>query len=85
MAMSDEWTEWHLTPRGWERGSDQVDGGGGRRRDPPSDRVLTSRFHEYWGGVSSEVSRTNEVEWRGGDASLIETLLKQFGPAPERL
>ena len=24
MSASNEWTEWHLTPRGWERGSEKT-------------------------------------------------------------
>jgi hypothetical protein len=25
MAVSNEWTEWHLTPRGWEFGDEKTD------------------------------------------------------------
>src|SRR5574343_541972 len=38
MAASSEWTEWHLTPRGWVRGSDQRDFAG----------VTTSRLLPRW-------------------------------------
>ena len=40
MSYSDEWTEWHLTPRGWERGSERTDGPDVEFKEPPADRVL---------------------------------------------
>ena len=39
MAASNEWTEWHLTPRGWEEGSGRLDGVGVTHAEPPTDRV----------------------------------------------
>jgi hypothetical protein len=49
MPISDEWTDWHLTPKGWESGSLKVDGQGVTDIAPPDDRVLTVREHERQG------------------------------------
>jgi hypothetical protein len=46
MAESDEWEEWHLTPRGWEQGSERVDFKGTTERPVPADRMLTFRWRE---------------------------------------
>lgn len=84
MAASNEWTDWHLTPRGWERGTEKDDF---KRvdRDPPPDRVLSSRFKEYVASVYSKYERTSSITWRSADSALIETLLEKFGPPPEHL
>jgi len=48
MSASNEWTEWHLTPRGWERGTEKEDF---RRidRERPTDRVWTTKWIEQQG------------------------------------
>ena len=35
MSLSKEWTDWHLTPRGWEAGSQQTDFGKETKFAPP--------------------------------------------------
>jgi hypothetical protein len=44
MALSDEWTEWHLTPDGWMRG--ERDSAGLHPIQAPIDRVLTILWRE---------------------------------------
>jgi hypothetical protein len=41
-----DWTEWHLTPRGWEIGSIRVTGEGTTWRDEPEDRLLSCVYRE---------------------------------------
>jgi hypothetical protein len=79
---SNEWTEWHLTPRGWVRGSTRRDPKVIDDVEPPSDRALTKRYCEY--GVSS-VEATQEELWRSPDAALVAGLLSQHGEAPRHL
>ncbi|MGE8451793.1 MAG: hypothetical protein ACN6OP_14445 [Pseudomonadales bacterium] len=84
MAASNEWTDWHLTPKGWERGTEKDDFNR-VDRDPPSDRVLSSRFSEYAGSVHSTIERTSSVTWSCKDSALINALLEKFGQPPEHL
>ena len=46
MAIRKEWTEWHLTPRGWEQGSTRREGRGNDWRDEPADRLLSYQHCE---------------------------------------
>ena len=80
MAMGEEWTEWHLTPRGWERGSERHDGVSPVRRETPADTALTMRYHDYLGAPNALKER-----WRSQDAATVERLLAQYGQAPESL
>lgn len=85
MSASNEWTEWHLTPRGWESGSEMVDIGNETYKSPPADRVLTFKYCEHMSSMYSGIDKTCNETWRGSDASVIESLLATFGPAPRRL
>jgi len=85
MSFSNEWAEWHLTPRGWERGSEMLDSPGLREKDPPLDRVLSVKWHEEQTSGYARMRRNSSEIWRGDDAALIQRLLKQYGPAPESL
>jgi len=85
MSASNEWTEWHLTPRGWERGSEKIDFSGPTDVAPPPDRVLTSTYHEYLSSVYSSIDRYHKETWRGNDEALIKKLLAQFGEPPKEL
>ncbi len=84
MAASNEWTDWHLTPKGWERGTEKDDF---KRvdRDPPPDRVLSSCCEEYVASVYSKLERTSSITWRCEDSALIDALLEKFGQPPEHL
>lgn len=84
MPTSDEWTEWHLTPRGWKCGTEQQDY---RRvdRSPPTDRVLTSRYRLYLSTSSALVEKSTEDVWRSADSDVVDELLKLYGNSPEHL
>ena len=85
MAASNEWTEWHLTPHGWVRGSEKDDFKGLTRRDEPDDCVMTAKHSEYAGSVHSRLEKTDETIWKDSDVDLVESLLNQYGPAPRHL
>jgi hypothetical protein len=82
MAASNEWWEYHLTPRGWEDGSSKLDSGGGERKDPPPDRVLTIRVSEYMSSTFSPLERGESEEWRSSDSALVASLIEQYGARP---
>jgi hypothetical protein len=84
MSASNEWTQWHLTPRGWEAGAEKTDFNR-TDRDPPADRVLTVTYKEHVSSSFSAMDATVREEWRSPDAALVAALLNQFGPAPEHL
>jgi hypothetical protein len=83
MSLSKEWTDWHLTPRGWEAGSQQTDFGKETNIDPPEDRVLTSRFHEEISSRFSKPEKWHEEIWRSPDQNTIDALRSKFGVPPE--
>ncbi|MFL6439340.1 MAG: hypothetical protein ACJ71Q_17320 [Terriglobales bacterium] len=85
MSLSKEWTDWHLTPRGWEEGSTEVDFGHVTEKDPPPDRVLTSRFSEELSSAYSKMSRWHNERWRSPDEGAVKALLEKFGPPPSSL
>ena len=88
-----DWTEWHLTPRGWEIGSIRVTGKGTIWRDEPDDRLLSYVYRERSsagnaqpGGAS--VSASTEESWRTNDSAkrcTLEECLARFGPCPRSL
>lgn len=87
MAIRKEWTEWHLTPRGWEQGSTRREGRGNDWRDEPADRLLSYQYCEIHPSGSTPKITTEET-WRTKDPAAqeqLEAALAQFGPAPARL
>jgi hypothetical protein len=84
MSASNEWTQWHLTPRGWERGIEKEDF---RRvdREPPVDRVQTVTYREHLSSSFSSLDKSSDVEWECDDKGKIEALTQEFGSAPNRL
>ena len=84
MPISEEWTDWHLTPRGWKCGTEQKDY---RRvdRTPPADRVLTSKYRLYLRSSDSMVDKGHEDIWRSPDSDVVDELLKLYGNPPEHL
>ena len=88
MAISRQWTEWHLTPAGWVSGSSRRDGEGNVWRDEPDDRVITFVYQEQTGKVQTEPVATVQESWRSkaaGATDNIEQLLSQHGPCPRNL
>lgn len=84
MAASDEWTDWHLTPSGWERGSEKEDFNS-TERPTPLDRVCTYRWREYLSSTFSTMDRKLELLWETDDKSALQSLKQKFGDAPKNL
>lgn len=82
MAASNEWFEYHLTPRGWEMGSSKTDFAR-EVKAPPSDRVLTIRFSEYLSSSFSTPNRGSSEIWRSPDEVHVAELVQRFGPEPK--
>jgi hypothetical protein len=85
MAPRREWTEWHLTPAGWQRGATRIHGRGNSWADEPEDRVLSFQYAETETSASPEARITYEETWRSKTAPDIEDLLAQHGPCPRTL
>lgn len=85
MSASNEWTEWHLTPRGWERGSEREDFKGTVHRKPPADRVMSATYGERMSSPYSSLKEESGVTWRTEDQKLLNELLQQYGPPPNHL
>jgi hypothetical protein len=88
MALRREWTEWHLTPRGWEPGSTRHGSNGNNWQDEPEDRVLSAVYKEQQTSSQPVATCGTEESWRTKDpikAETIPDLLARFGPCPPRL
>ena len=83
--MRNEWTEWHLTPAGWQRGSTRVQGKGNTWVDEPEDRVLSYVYKELETSTSPEASVSAEETWRSKTETDVAALLRQHGPSPRSL
>lgn len=46
MSGSNEWCEYHLTPRGWFKGNQKFDDGDLIRRITPTDVIITLTFSD---------------------------------------
>lgn len=82
MAARPEWTEWHLTPRGWERGSMRTQGRN-NWKDEPEDRVLSFQCKEE--ETASGATNLAEETWRSKTSTDIDDLLEKHGPCPKTL
>lgn len=77
----NQWSDWHLTPSGWVRGTVQ-------RADervvvaPPADRVLSYRVHVKT-GVGGEEKLERWIIWRlAEDPERVSALLAEHGEGP---
>lgn len=83
MSASHEWTEWHLTPRGWEPGKSQLDFQGIKGpATSPDDRVLSVTYDELLSSTFSKVDKTFQETYRSSDATIVAILLAKFGTCP---
>jgi len=82
MSASNEWTEYHLTPRGWETGSVKFDFNPVKVRERPSDAVLTLKYYEYMGSSFSRMDKGHEIVWRSSDEKRIAEFETKFGSVP---
>ena len=85
MAIRNEWTEWHLTPQGWQRGSTRVQGKGNIWVDEPEERALSFVYKETETSASPQTAVSCEETWRSKTAPAIDALLRQHGPSPRHL
>jgi hypothetical protein len=85
MAISSEWTIWHLTPTGWRQGDGQLDSGPVSNGPVPIDRVLSFRYREVVRRPYSGIDESLKEIWRGPDELLIERFLTLHGPCPAQI
>lgn len=85
MSASNEWTNWHLTPQGWEKGSRRLDHEGTTKFPAPDDRVLTVRYEEYLGSLAGKADIGHTEIWRSKDEKTIAKLIEVYGKAPNQL
>jgi hypothetical protein len=85
MAVRKEWTEWHLTPRGWEKGATRVQGQGNTWVEEPLDRLLSCVYQEIETDASPEVKKSSEETFHSKKTTEVGEALRKYGPCPERL
>jgi len=85
MAARKEWTEWHLTPKGWQKGATRVHGQGNTWVEEPVDRLLSCVYQEVETDTSTDVQKWSEETFRSKKTADVDSALKQYGPCPERL
>lgn len=83
MATRLQWTEWHLTPRGWERGSTRSQGKN-NWVDDPEDRII-SFVRKEDETAASAVAHSTEETWRSPSAHNVDELLQKHGKCPGTL
>jgi hypothetical protein len=82
VSASDEWTEWHLTPRGWERGSQRLDFSGVITVPPPADRVRTVIVRDTVSSMYSALEQSSDELWSHSDTDRVAELTRLYGPPP---
>lgn len=82
MSASNEYFTWHLTPRGWEEGTEKLDSGT-TTRPVPADTVLTLEFHERLSSVYSSFERWIETDFKNPKEA--EVLKQKFGTRPREM
>lgn len=85
MGLSDEWTDWHLTPRGWERGNGRRDFGISDERPIPPDTVSVWRHQERVSSMYSKLEQSESKVRDVAEPATIGTLMAKFGPCPKHL
>jgi hypothetical protein len=81
MGLSKECQEYHLTPRGWVKGTFHGDFGD-NKVDIPSDRVLTIGCYDKQTSPYSKTKFYDRVIWESEDKELIKQLKKKYGKRP---
>jgi hypothetical protein len=77
MALSYEYTFWHLTPNGWISGDSKTDFDR-KSVDTPKDTVLTIRYEEKLNHPSQGVKTSIERHQVSSDLELIKSLEAKF-------
>ncbi|MDB4949958.1 MAG: hypothetical protein JWM27_2607 [Gemmatimonadetes bacterium] len=81
IVETSQWTEWHLTPAGWVRGS-SVTEFGRQSRSVPGDRVKTCVLQMSSAQDEPAVRLHDKVTF---DPHRARELEDQFGPCPREL
>jgi hypothetical protein len=84
MAHCDEWTDWHLTDKGWTMGNSKTTFSDIKQMDIPIGRVLTKRYRELQTSSFSKNKIIIDEQWAKGDNALIQNLLEKF-PFPNSI
>jgi hypothetical protein len=74
--------EYHLTPRGWEKGDSFYYGRPTKNLVPPQDRVRTMANTNEQSSRFSPPTEGWVEKWRSSDEAEVDRLLKQFGSRP---
>lgn len=85
MSASNEWTEWHLTPSGWEKGSCKLDFTGTTTKKAPKERVITYQYSEYQSSGFGKVDRGHSILWSSDNKELIDSLTLDYGECPDSI
>jgi hypothetical protein len=85
MAARKEWTEWHLTTAGWQRGAMRVQGQGNTWVDDPPDRIVSFVYQEVETSAAPGPRISCEETWRSKTATNMDELLQQYGACPHSL
>jgi hypothetical protein len=86
MTASLEYTDWHLTPTGWRRGTTKLDNGTIQEVPTPLDRIATYRYTEEYPSLFSRPDVFTKVTYQcpNQERELLK-LLDQFGACPDQL
>lgn len=78
MALSKEYTHWHLTPNDWIAGETRTDFSNFFAVPIPDDRVLTILYEEVMTSAFSKVITTEEIIFEIEDKNYINELKQKF-------
>jgi hypothetical protein len=84
VSFSREWTEYHLTPTGWQTGSKRTNFDCTKRLHP-LDRVATERRVKEQTSVDKDIKSRIELLWESEDKQIVGILRAKYGPSPESL
>jgi hypothetical protein len=84
MAATNQWTEWHLTPRGWTSGSSKTDGLSAWV-DPPRDRVKTCVYKELVSSPPAPMTASLTTQFVSNHTERVAQLEAEHGECPRRL
>jgi hypothetical protein len=80
-----DWTDCHLTPRGWWYGTEVHDSGFKREAVPPRDCLMTVRTYSYIpANPGKAMEDWSEIVWRTDDFDALESAQERRGVMPWR-
>ena len=79
-----EWTDWHLTKRGWTPGTTKI-GATECTMPAPPDRVCTYRYSESRAAGSPTAIRRTQMRWTVVTVEDYGELFSHFGPCPQEI